>query len=225
MRRVFVLITVVAMVVVAAGLASAAPAEKVDVCHFSADSGTFHMINISENAYQKHLDHGDAVVGDAYPGMAHYVFGDDCAPTYVDPVYLGETIQVPGTGGHVQSSVLTVGGDYILKASGTYRFANWGEYGIADAHCNYRSASYGGPGWVHSASNYLEVWVDGAPFAWGPDNCPVLTADPIGHAYEGTVTGAGAALDFFIPDSCSGTVLGCYGDNSGFITVELWGWP
>lgn len=39
--------------------ASAAPRGKVDVCHYDADSGTYHRINVNENALQAHLNHGD----------------------------------------------------------------------------------------------------------------------------------------------------------------------
>lgn len=40
--------------------AQAANPNKVDVCHFDEESGTFHLINIDDNAVQKHIDnHGD----------------------------------------------------------------------------------------------------------------------------------------------------------------------
>lgn len=54
-----------------AGAAGAAP--KVDVCHYDADADAFHLINISQDAFDKHIDHGDAV-----PGMEGYVFGEGC---------------------------------------------------------------------------------------------------------------------------------------------------
>lgn len=57
-----------------------APAEKVDVCHFSADADTFHLINISSNALAAHIAHGDALAGgSAVPGMPMYEFDEDCA--------------------------------------------------------------------------------------------------------------------------------------------------
>jgi hypothetical protein len=140
---------------------------------------------------------------------------------YTAPPVLLETIQVPGDGTTVQSTtVLDAAEQYGLKATGTYRFANWGEYGIADAQCSYRPAAYGGPGWVNGAllgsANYLEVWVDGSAFDWQPTDCDEAT-----HTYTGGITGTGQ-VSFFIPDSCGGGTLGCYGDNSGYITVELW---
>jgi hypothetical protein len=135
---------------------------------------------------------------------------------YLEP---GEIVPVVDS-----TTALNAGELYQLRASGTYRFANWGAFGIADAHCNYRSSLYGGPGWMHSTLNYLEVWVNGAVFDWGPDNCPTLTADPIGHSYNGFITGTGSTISFQIMDSCSGSIPGCYQDNSEFITVEIWGW-
>ena len=69
MRRVFVTTLVMALVGAWAGLASAAPAAKTDVCHYDADAGTFHLINISENAFAKHVEHGDGMPGAAVPGM------------------------------------------------------------------------------------------------------------------------------------------------------------
>ena len=41
---------------------SLARAAKVDVCHLNAN-GEYIVINISENAYQAHLDHGDIMYG------------------------------------------------------------------------------------------------------------------------------------------------------------------
>lgn len=61
-----------------ASMASAAPAPKVDVCHLD-DMGNYILINISENAFQAHVDHGDGGPGDAFPGMPGYMFADDCS--------------------------------------------------------------------------------------------------------------------------------------------------
>ena len=43
-----------------APVAMSAPAPKVNVCHATGD-GTFHLINISSNALDAHLAHGDVV--------------------------------------------------------------------------------------------------------------------------------------------------------------------
>jgi hypothetical protein len=134
----------------------------------------------------------------------------------IEPV-LVDTVEVPGTGGTVESIVLADGVDFEFRASGTYRFANWGAAGIADAQCSYRVV---GEPWVNgddlSSANYLEVWVDEAAFGWQPGDCQ---AD---HLYTGGYTGDGSTAEFFIPDSCGGGTLGCYSDNSGFITVDIY---
>ena len=50
---------------------------KVDVCH-AKGNGNLNLINISENAFEKHIKHGDAEMGDPGPGMDGYVFGANC---------------------------------------------------------------------------------------------------------------------------------------------------
>jgi hypothetical protein len=65
-------------------LASAGPAPKIDVCHYDADGGTYHKINISGNAYDQRLAHGDATPGDLFPGMEGYEFDGECSPVTLD---------------------------------------------------------------------------------------------------------------------------------------------
>jgi hypothetical protein len=68
------------------GIVFAAPAGKVDVCHLDGN-GTYHLINISENAFDVHVAHGDAApsspAGAPYPGLygstVTPVLGDDCS--------------------------------------------------------------------------------------------------------------------------------------------------
>jgi hypothetical protein len=64
-----------------AGMMAVAPfagaGDKTDVCH-SEGNGSFHMIHISVNAFDKHLAHGDAAPGDLVPGTTDSVFDDDC---------------------------------------------------------------------------------------------------------------------------------------------------
>lgn len=54
------------------------PAEKVDVCHFSSGAEEFHLINVSGNALDAHLAHGDKQPGDAVEGIENYEFVEDC---------------------------------------------------------------------------------------------------------------------------------------------------
>ena len=44
-------------------LSVGAGGEKVDVCH-NEGNGTFHLINISDNAFPAHVEHGDASPGE-----------------------------------------------------------------------------------------------------------------------------------------------------------------
>lgn len=55
-----------------------APAPKVDVCHRTGD-GEFHLINISGNALDAHLAHGDALAEPGpVPGMPTFEFDESC---------------------------------------------------------------------------------------------------------------------------------------------------
>jgi len=136
----------------------------------------------------------------------------------IQPVLL-DTVEVTpyGTAAYTPTPtysniVLEAGKNYSLRASSTYRFANWGEYGIADAAWNYRRAANapgGVAGWYQQASQRLQVWIGGEAVAWQP------TEYNPEHIYTLDVTGAGDELMFTIVDDA-------YGDNSGFITVEIW---
>lgn len=63
--------------------ASAAPPPKTVVCHGTGD-GSFHPISVSAKAVQAHLNHGDALPGEAVPGTEDGVFGfgDSCTPIF-----------------------------------------------------------------------------------------------------------------------------------------------
>ena len=73
-----VILTVLVSLLMATGV-SAAGAPKMDVCHLDKDAGIYFLINISENAFQAHLDHGDVAPGGAVPDMPGMMFGSDCA--------------------------------------------------------------------------------------------------------------------------------------------------
>jgi len=60
------------------GTSAMAQAQKVDVCHHRGN-GTFIKINISANALDAHLRHGDALPGDPVPGSLDMIFGADCS--------------------------------------------------------------------------------------------------------------------------------------------------
>lgn len=79
-RQLPALVAVIAIaLLVVPMVAFAAPAPKTKVCH-NTGNGSFHLINVSGNALDKHIAHGDFVPGDHVPDMAFYVFGEDCSP-------------------------------------------------------------------------------------------------------------------------------------------------
>lgn len=63
---------------------------KVDVCHAEGNGG-YHMINVSERALDAHLGHGDALPGEAVPGMEDSVFSDTCEVAETEPELTTET--------------------------------------------------------------------------------------------------------------------------------------
>jgi hypothetical protein len=68
MRRIFSVLAVAAllaaMLVATALPAFADPLPKVTVCHLSEEEGTYEAIEVSGNAVDTHLAHGDFVVVD-----------------------------------------------------------------------------------------------------------------------------------------------------------------
>jgi hypothetical protein len=67
-----------------AALAQQAPPPKVAVCHVTGN-GTFHLIVISTNALDAHLNHGDGEPGGPVPNLPGFIFGDNCGPTVAPP--------------------------------------------------------------------------------------------------------------------------------------------
>lgn len=127
-----------------------------------------------------------------------------------------ETVFVPATSnvGIDSVNILVDGKQYILKASGFYKFANWTGYGYADAEYSHRAPAYRGlnyecdlDGWCNNkVTASLDVQVDG-PQNWGDYNSS--------HLYELSFEGDGSTAHFYIYDDQ-------YVDNVGGITVEIW---
>jgi len=61
-----------------AGSATAKSDSKVEVCHRTGN-GSYVLINVSDNALQSHLAHGDGAPGAAVPNQAGMFFGADCS--------------------------------------------------------------------------------------------------------------------------------------------------
>jgi hypothetical protein len=61
----------------APGDAALARTAKVDICHVRGN-GDFHLINVSGNAQEAHLAHGDALPGHAHPTLDGYALSAAC---------------------------------------------------------------------------------------------------------------------------------------------------
>ncbi|MBN2404640.1 MAG: hypothetical protein JXE06_03580 [Coriobacteriia bacterium] len=150
--------------------------------------------------------------GKNWAGYATYTL----QPCLVDTVLVYPTGDNPYMADEWWSNItLDSGRDYRLVASGTYRFANWGEYGIADAQFNYRDAAHapgGIAGWYEQASARLQIWMDGAAVDWQP---PTYNPE---HIYTLEVAGADSPVAFTISDDQ-------YSDNSGYLTVDIYALP
>lgn len=108
----------------AMSIPAAAGGTKVDVCHIEGN-GDFHLININENAYQTHVDHGDASPGEPVPGMPGMKFGDDCIPQDIQPVLVTEgSFSNPYSG-----KVLTTGFSVYEEWESTYSGTGSYSYG------------------------------------------------------------------------------------------------
>lgn len=53
---------------------------KTELCHYLANQGDYVLRNINDRALAQHLAHGDAFVGDPFPGMADMFFDATCVP-------------------------------------------------------------------------------------------------------------------------------------------------
>lgn len=216
-----------------AGIATAGAPPKVDVCHLtSSETNTYVLINISENAFQTHLDHGDASPHEYVPGMPGYAFDGECVPYKLatDMLYMnGFTGAVESTNFNTKPGV-----QYLLEASGTYRFVHWewagSDVGYADAKCSHRIATsynpYGVIAWVDGALYFSDPALNYGLQVSYADIDTVKPLDPVGwsgavgvcypsHEYSAYFTGDGGPIELFIYDSY-------YGDNTvGNITVVI----
>lgn len=190
---------------------------KVAVCHLD-DMGLYHLINISDNAWDAHVAHGDDSPGELVPGKPGKKFAADCS--VIDVKTLVDTVTVPSSGLTVTSTAVLVSGiRYELVASGTYKFVNWLNAGIADARCSLRiPGSYNSTGaiaWIDGVvfpgtlKYYLQVWANSSQVEWGTG------CDTVNHTYVGELLGTGTTASFKIWDDG-------YGDNVGSIEVKIY---
>jgi hypothetical protein len=149
------------LVAVSASLAAAAPSPKVDVCHFDADTGLFHLINISENAFLSHVEHGDAGLGQPVPGQEGYAFAAnscDIVPRVYTASYTLSPDRVLANGGvYINAYVANaIALDYQGSVVKTWTFgSNFLEFDFAfqnltpGTYTVYRDSDGGSPGtWI-----------------------------------------------------------------------------
>lgn len=187
---------------------TAAPAPKVDVCHFDKDTGVYFKINISENAFQAHVDHGDAAPGDPVPGLPQKKFTDDCSIVWAIPQReLKETLTIYPNDVPVQSMTLDLGQRYEFVASGTFTYNNAGDW--ADAEWYLKNGSIVKGDSEGSVPHVLDVSINGYSINtnWGDYRDS--------HSYTIDFLGAGVPITFSIYDSVTS-------DNKGFLTVDIY---
>ena len=94
------------------------PAPKVDVCHRTGN-GEFHLINISSNALDAHLAHGDALAGGgAVPGMPNFEFDEACEE------YSTEVVEGSFSGGGIDIAFTAyVAFDEEVSGMGSYSYS------------------------------------------------------------------------------------------------------
>ena len=106
------------------GIAFVGPAPKVDVCH-SEGNGQYHLINISENAFDKHLAHGDAGAGELVPGVPGKKFADDCTLVDANANVTGNWTGASGLAGNLAFPfTMTLTQDGSGNVTGTINYAN-----------------------------------------------------------------------------------------------------
>ena len=83
--------------------------ERLALCHIDED-GVYHRVEVAEPAYDNHIAHGDAAIGDPVPNMDGFTFDENCQPEATFP-------SIDCVGFPVFSSTLYVdfGGTYFLS--------------------------------------------------------------------------------------------------------------
>lgn len=109
MRKTTMAVAMAAMTFAVTSPVAGAPAEKVDVCH-AEGTGDYHKINVNENAFETHVDHGDASPGEGVPSQPGMVFSDECVPS----------IAVGSFSNQYSGSLLATGFTLFQTEDGTY---------------------------------------------------------------------------------------------------------
>jgi hypothetical protein len=183
---------------------------KSAVCHYSADTGTFHKITIADPGLPAHIEHGDFMPGEPFPDGSGYL-NDDCVPMrYVlgsppnnTGVYGGPT----GTAGTVSCPAGAVA-IAIEGFSGYYDWHDAWKYWIGQVRLS--CATLRGDGGL-GASSFTSYFGDGAGFTTGTTPLGVtclpgrmLVGGPGEYATYVSRIGANCASLLRIADSVGG---------------------
>jgi len=173
------------------------------------------------------LDILQAKTGGDFEGHRKFGCSKSIIEDWISGEYYLETVSVPVDQSVVAAkSLIDWGNAYILKASGTYKYANWAGNPRADAKCSYRGTAdplghnsqwLSGDLLPAPHKNYLETRVNGGVVDWGVPS-GVCAPD---NKYQMEISGANQ-LNFNIFDG------GAIGDNTRIdgvdvsIYVKLW---
>ena len=191
MKKRFVLLVALSLVtaLLASGIAVAAPADKVDVCHREGN-GSYHLINVSENALPAHLAHGDGLPDGPVPGMEGKKFDENCnvvdAGPSVTPGYSGLTSEA--------------GVRYKGNSTGNEIYLGFGDLGVGnrveaaypDVYSNWPDGTYQVTFTYDGASTITTVMVD----ASGNNAIP----SPLIYTSATPVCGTWDVLDILVLD-------------------------
>lgn len=218
MKKILSILLMVLVIASVASLALAKPGktnEKVAICHIpKGNPENAHTIWVSENAVKAHLAHGD------YLG--------ECKVQPQEPV-LVDTVQVDAANinGADSTIALETGKTYKFVATGTVT-GNKSKNGRSDAEyftppgSNWQEVYDGTAyqGYPGSGEDQMDLQIDQEFVAWGEYNPE--------HSYSIETTGTDSTVNFRIYDGDLRTgepSASWYGDNDGFLTVEIYEMP
>jgi hypothetical protein len=153
---------------------------KSEVCHYDADTDTFHKITIADPALDAHIAHGDLMPGEALPGGSGFL-DDDCVPmTYV----LGtayNTATFGGPGGSARTEHCAAGSVAVGMEGFWGRYTSHGGWQEIIGQVAMRCAQFRGDATLGSSSTSGTF---GAGTSFSTNN-PFGASCPAGHILSG----------------------------------------
>lgn len=127
--------------------ASAAPASKVDICHYDADNDVFFRINVSSNSLSGHLGHGDFKASDLWCDTDQQIAEGGCSCECINPVdSCPRYTQLSESGCSCTCPVLTSEEPrcyWMETSSGSSCWTTDYADGLTEAQCSARNAGCG----------------------------------------------------------------------------------